>query len=64
MFAKVLSQLWRDWKATHEIAWWWNLHACLRLPTTEIKADINFLTKNKKQKIILLFCWCVVYLFF
>jgi len=36
---------------------------CLRLPTTEIKAGINFITKNKKQKFVLLFCWCVVYLF-
>ena len=35
----------------------------LRLPTTEIKADIDFITKTKKQKNALLFCWFVVYLF-
>jgi len=35
----------------------------LRLPTTEIKGDIDFITKAKKQKIVSLFCWCVVYLF-
>jgi len=35
----------------------------LRLPTAEIKADIDFIIKNKKQNFVLLFCWCVVYLF-
>jgi len=37
--------------------------ACLHLLTTEITADIDFINKTKKQKIVLLFCWCVVYLF-
>jgi len=32
-------------------------------PTTEIKVDIDFATTTKKQKIVLLICWCVVYLF-
>jgi len=47
----------------HKYNGWWNLHACLRQPTTEIKADIDFITKNKKQKVVLLFYWCVVHLF-
>jgi len=33
---------------------WWNLHTCLRLPTTEIKADIDFIIETKK-----LFCFFV-----
>jgi len=35
----------------------------MRLPTTKIKADIDFITKPMKLKFILLFCWGVVYLF-
>jgi len=35
----------------------------LRLATKEIKADIDFITKNKKQRVDLLFCWCVVIFF-
>ena len=35
---------------------WWNLHACLRLLTTKIEVDIDFITKTKKQK---LFCYFV-----
>jgi len=36
---------------------------CLRLMTTKIKADIVFITKTKKQKMVLLFGWYAVYLF-
>ena len=34
---------------------------CLRQPTTEIKADIGFITKTMKQKIMLLFCCCAYF---
>ena len=30
---------------------------------TEIKEDIDFITTTKTQKKVLLFCWCVVYLY-
>ena len=39
------------------------LDACLRLLIPQIKADIDTITKTKKQYIVLLFYWCVVYLF-
>jgi len=35
--------------------------ACLL--NMKIKTDIDFITKTKKQKMVLLFCWRVVYLF-
>ena len=37
--------------------------ACLRLSTTEIKANIDTIIKIKKKLIVLLFCWYVVYCF-
>ena len=39
------------------------MHACLRLPTTEIKADIDFITKNKKQKLFATFLVCCALFF-
>jgi len=39
------------------------MDVCLNLSTTKINAVIDLITKIKKQSFVLLFCWCVVYIF-
>jgi len=42
---------------------WWNLHARLRLLTTEIKTGIDFITKTKKNCIVNLLVCCVSFFY-
>ena len=61
----MLSQLWRDWKAAHEIEWLMADETCMPACVCLLRILKGYwlITKTKKQKIVSLFCWCVVYLF-